>query len=580
MPSPLHRFPRKAILLAAGFGSRLAPLTREIPKPLLPLHGEPILGRTLRMLRDWGVTDVAVNLHHRADALLRDIPGLCPPGMRLALSFEPEILGTGGALRRLAWFPDPGQPFWLLNADVVMELDPAPLLRAARDSQALAVLWMVADAGPRTVRVEGQKVRDFRGGGLTFSGLHLVSPELLNFLPKEEVFSSVISAYEKAMGQGRDVLGVTVPDSVWADIGTPEQWLAAEGASIVMPGARVEEGAVLRKAVVGPRARLRRGRRVSGLVLAPDLGLNPEELSWLPAAEAVEFLPARGSDRLFRRVLLPRGSRLLMSWGSARPENDRFAAHTRYLARNGIRVPAIHAVSRDARTLLLEDAGTTHLLDAPSTAHTRKAVELAARFHALAGWQTRRLEPPFDAPLFLWEHGLFFKEFLSRHDASADPAPLRAAFAKAAQLLLDQPRVLLHRDLQSTNLLFLKGQAVLLDYQGMRAGPAAYDLASLFADPYLDRDPARQLLLLHSYNTLAKRPVSPEAYAAAVVQRLCQALGAYGRLGALAGTARFLQFVPPALRQIASWTSDPALQDWANRFLERQSRENTLGIPL
>jgi len=580
MPSSRPSRPRKAILLAAGFGSRLAPLTQEIPKPLLPFRGEPMAGRALRMLRAWGVREVAVNLHHRADVLLRELPRLCPPGMRLSFSYEPEILGTGGALRRLAWFPDPDEPFWLLNADVVMDLNPAPLLRAYRAHRPVAALWMIPDAGPRTVRVEAQQVRDFRGAGMTFSGLHLVSPELLRHLPATECFSSVITAYESSMGQGRAVLGITVPGSVWADIGTPEQWLAAEGDSIVLPGARVDAGARLRGAIVGPRTRLRRGRRVSGLVLAPDLCLSGEEQAWLPDAEAVELMSARGSDRRFRRVHLLRGTRLLMSWGTARPENDRFAGHTRFLSRSGIRVPEILAESRDRRTLLLEDAGQTHLLDAPTPKHTRQAVELTARLHALGGWKRLGLEPAFDAKLYQWEHNLFFAEFLARHDAAADPQPLRHAFARAADALLNEPAVLIHRDLQSTNILYHQGRAVLLDYQGMRAGPAAYDLASLFADPYLDRAPPHQLRLLQNYNALAKRPVSRELYAAAAVQRLGQALGAYGRLGALAGTGRFLQFVPPALRQIAFWSSDPALREWANGFLERQSRENTLGLKL
>lgn len=569
-------FPKKAVVLAAGFGSRLAPLTQWIPKPLLPVKGEAMLGRCLRQLQTWGVEEVALNLHHGAGQIFAAAPSLCPAGLKLTFSFEPRILGTGGALRRLAWFFDDA-PFWLLNADVWMALEPEPLQEAFAAQAALAALWMVPDAGPKTVQVQDGRVVDFRGGGQTFSGLHLLHPRLLQWIPEEEGFSSVISAYEAAMRAGETVLGVTVPGSQWADIGTPSQWLAAEGRGICLPGGVVEAGAAAATAIVAPGARVRAGRRVSGMVLPPEWGLDAEARNWFPDAEAVEFLAARGSDRRFRRVLRPQGTVLLMDWGGQRPENDRFVSHTRRLAARGIRVPEILAERKDGRGIAVEDLGGVHLLDEPGEASTREALALAARLHQVRDWQTFDLEPAFDAELVRWEHALFFREFLARHDPEMPPETLQPDLTAAGERLLKQPQVLMHRDLQSTNFLRTPGGMALIDYQGMRAGPAAYDVASLLADPYVDRAAEVQLRLLTAYSEAGGEPIAESVYRAAAVQRLIQALGAYGRLGAQPGTRRFLQYILPALRQLQHWAPSGPLQNWAIGFYERQMVKNTLG---
>ncbi|MCC5849916.1 MAG: phosphotransferase [Verrucomicrobia bacterium] len=573
-------FPRKLILLAAGYGSRLRPLTQHLPKPLIPHGGIPLIARLMQHFSKNGVTDVLINVHHLAAVMLREVPGLVPSGMRVNFSHEPMILGTGGALRRMAWFFD-DNPLWVCNADIVMDLNLKPLIEAFQRERPLAALWMLPDSGPKTVKLEGERIVDFRGGGVTFSGLHLMSPEILEFLPREEKFSSVITAYERGMDKGRQVLGIQVPGSRWADLGTPEQYLAANGgSSILWPGAQVDDGARVDQAIVVDGVRIRAGQTVTGMVVPPGWVLTGEEHGWMPEAEAVELLPARGSDRTFFRILGPGESAILMRSGQARPENHRFASHTRFLAKQGLRVPEIRKESHDRQTLLLEDLGRTHLLNQPTIANTRKALSLTAKLHKITTWQSLSLEPSFDANLYQWEHDLFFREFFKGTDPSfkgTDPFKIREALARAASRLSQEPMVLLHRDLQSTNFLIFGGELALIDYQGMRAGPAAYDLASLIADPYINRPPDLQWELLADYNNMAARAVSEAAYRAGVVQRMAQALGAFGRLGAMPATSRFLQHVPAAVAQIAAFADDPGLQSWSKEFLERQTHENPLG---
>ena len=142
--------PRKAIVLAAGFGSRLLPLTLLKPKPLFPVWGKPVLGHTLELLHRWGVREVLINAHHQADQILAYLQSRPVKGLKYQVSFEPDILGTGGVLPKACWFLD-DRPFWMLNADVMADLDCIPLIKAFEKKSAIASLWLHPERGPRTV---------------------------------------------------------------------------------------------------------------------------------------------------------------------------------------------------------------------------------------------------------------------------------------------------------------------------------------------------------------------------------------------------------------------------------------------
>jgi aminoglycoside/choline kinase family phosphotransferase len=540
-----------------------------------------MIRHALLLLREWGVREVLVNVHHLAEELVKQVPGLCPAGMRMNFSFEPEILGTGGGLRRMGWFFD-DDPLWVCNADVRQKLNPQPLLDAYEREHPLACLWMLPDAGPRTVQVERERVLDFRGGGMTFSGLHLMSRKLLSYLPEQD-YSSVITGYENAMEKGEVILGVEVPGSEWADVGTPEQLLAAEGDSVCFPGAGVDAGVCLKKAIVGPGARLRRGVTASGLIVSPRRGLSEMERKHLPEVEAVEVLEARGSDRSFRRIYSPRGTQLLIKCGKERPENLRLAGHSRLLMTQGVRVPEILESRHGGAWLRVEDLGRVdlqHRLAEGGVNRNRgdvqKVLKLVARLHGLRVPASCQLEASFDAELFAWERQLFRESFLRWHDPQADVKGLEEGLRKVAMRLEAQPRVLLHRDLQCTNVMWVDGAPALIDFQGMRLGPAVYDLGSFLADPYLGRSREAQLEALAVYNTFSEQQVDEETYALGAVQRLTQTLGAYGRLGAKPETRRFLRFIPEAVRQMGLWAEDKRLQEWVRSFLEGQAGENPL----
>ena len=542
------RAPRKAFILAAGLGTRLRPLTLETPKPMLPLWDRPMLSRTLEMLAAWGVRQVLVNLHHAPGPIVAYLSGQPFPALRISAVFEPVILGTGGALRNARWFID--EPFWLLNADVVADLDPAPLLRAWDRRKPLAACWLTEDAGPRTVLCDRGIIRDFhagRNGHATFCGVQLLDERILPFVAPEG-FDSIIAAYRRAQRHGRRIAGVFVPGSFWADIGTPAQYVQAHrdvaerfghaGGTFSLPAA----------AVLTPRER----------ALLP-LGSSP-----LPPNVPVDVLPPRGSSREFFRLRDGTRPRILVRWSPARPDNRLYARHARFLASIGIPVPRLFLDSPRDRFLAMEDLGPETLESllprrpAADIQRTyRRLLDVALRLHLEGLPAARRarlpLLPGFDAELYAWEHAYFIDNVLRDllHLPDGRISAVAAELDAVSRFLAASPQALIHRDFQSSNVLFRGRQPVLIDFQGMRRGPAAYDLASLLCDPYADLPSALQLSLLRYY--IRRHPDGPRiaaVFPAAAIQRLCQALGAYAVLSKKPGMARFRRHVPAAARQL------------------------------
>lgn len=604
--------PTRAIVLAAGFGTRLAPLTRTLPKALVPLWGVPMLEHAIRLLGSWGVTDVLVNCHAQADRVIEALRGLAGSGSgpRLCLSFEPDILGTGGALGRASWFPDE-RPFWLLNADVAADLDPAPLLRYPPVGRRMATVWMEPHQGPRTVQLRRGIVTSFRSlrpgtpGTATLCGLHLLSPRILSFVPPG--FSTVVGAYEKAMAEGYTIRGVAVPGSYWADVGTPEQYLQAhadiqkrtcagipgarlkipnrtvrprgvtvQGFAAVDPTARVACGATLTDSVVWAETRIEAGARLNRavvsrgtyvdraarrLVLPAADALSPVELAVArttepaPSELTAECLPPRpGSGRTFTRIHGPSGTTMLVGYDPSRAENTRYAPLARFLRRQGLRVPKVLRDDPEHCLTLFEDVGGDSLEDLARTmdpAFVRRAYrDILDQVRLVQGPITRAaleqnvpLMEPFTRSIYRYEHGLFDDHVLklTTDVPSAVRTAVLADLRRISNRLLREPKVLLHRDLQSSNLFRVGDHWVWIDFQGMRLGPAAYDLASLICDPYVSLPLSLQLDLL------AHQPAASVAgFWVAAVQRLTQALGAYGRLGNLPGNDHFSRYIAPA----------------------------------
>jgi len=589
--------PTKALILAAGFGTRLYPLTDLVPKPLIPFEDLPLMEHAIRMLADWGVTEIVINTHHLAEQIEAFVDERLQSDdcrVKLSISHEPQILGTGGAIRNIEWFFQ-GQPIWVFNSDVLAKVDPEPILaRHAEADRPLATLWMVANSGPMTVELEEGGVSSFRSeqpganNTYTFSGLHLLEPDVLSFLPEAGTACSIIPAYEKAMQQGR-VIGGAVSDasnspvaSSWYDLGTPEAYLAAHQSirpgNFIAPGVTIPVGTRIERSVVWPGAKIFKSAVIRDAIIAHDTIVNGEvsrialpvsalcvdaetdalaSLGWDLSQAAAVCLAPRGSDRDFFRLYDGEKKAILMRNGTDRVENDRFALYAEFLKEREVAVPEIFINQPADRFLLVEDLGTTDLLAAVRgksmeeiEARYYRILEEVARFHALKVPKDFPLQPAFNPELYRWEYDLFIREFvIGRLEVETEEAEnIRAELERELMTKMQKlPLALIHRDLQSTNILFRDGRPVLIDFQGMRLGPALYDVASLISDPYIHLPEEMQRRLVQAYLTLSEIDYSYEDYLLARIQRLIQALGAYGRLGRSPKTKRFLTHIPPAI---------------------------------
>jgi aminoglycoside/choline kinase family phosphotransferase len=295
-----------------------------------------------------------------------------------------------------------------------------------------------------------------------------------------------------------------------------------------------------------------------------------------PVAAGGEWEPVNhgGSDRQFWRGRGRAAGLIAVFYGPEKAENSRYAHCADFLHRHGVRVPAVLAHDESWRRLLMEDAGTEDLWSHRNESwavrkelYTKTLAE-TAKMHALDLVQAESehvLREPFDAGLYRWEQDYFFDNFLGAESSARwrGAVPLDAQ----AEELAAQPRVLVHRDLQSQNVMVHGGEVTLIDFQGMRAGLAGYDVASLLYDPYVPMTAAERGELAAIYARLAGRR-DLEAWErelrAGARQRLMQALGAYGFLGKTKGKTAFLAHIPVAAERLAALCeSEPAWQPLA-----------------
>lgn len=591
---------RKAVILAAGFGERLRPLTLVKPKPLMPVWGVPMIERIVMLLRSWGVKDFMVNAHHLPDQVekwCRDYAMASEGEVSVSVSRESEILGTGGVLKPLkGWIGD--EPFWLVNGDIVIEdLDPEPIVQAFERSGRFAGAWISGEFGPKTVEpdFEGRICNwhsDIAGdwGTATYCGAALLSPDVIGYLP-DRPKSSIVEAYENAMMKdARFVVGTEVEGSYWADAGTLERYLEAHAAldsdrfssnpNVIFEGVKLLDSADLagtvitggliggdftRTAIVGVKQLVDAGANGDGKRLAA----LAKEMGWPIDDAAAEFLGARGSDRSFWRLICGNDRAIAILYDdSKRGENARYASHARLLDAAGVRAVKVLADLPGEKALAMEDLGAESL---ESRAKERGAnlarlyapvIEEIRKFHekGLEAACGVELESAFGDELFAWERALFEDHAVKgRWGLDGLPAKVKDELESVAAELASQPQVLLHRDFQSSNVLYRDGKKpVFIDFQGMRLGPAAYDMASLLYDPYvpLDELDRKKLKGLYPVPALEK----------GAVQRLVQAIGAFCRLSSV-GQTRFEGFILPALQNLLEAADDAGL-DAVGAFAE------------
>ena len=228
----------KAMVLAAGLGTRLRPLTDDRPKALVEINGRTLLEITLTRLCAFGVSQVIVNVHHFADMILRYLAEKQNFGMRIEISHEDELLDTGGGLRKAAWFFLEGrrdEPFLVHNVDVLSSIDLAQMTRFHEERHALATLAVQDRPSSRSLLFDQQELlcgRRFEREQRTelarpveplqafaFCGIHVISPRLLGMMTETGAFS-IIETYLHLAAGGEKLAAFRANGTYWRDLGT------------------------------------------------------------------------------------------------------------------------------------------------------------------------------------------------------------------------------------------------------------------------------------------------------------------------------------------------------------------------
>jgi len=235
----------KAMVLAAGLGTRLRPLTDDRPKALVELNGRTLLEITLARLRGYGIRQVIINVHHFADLVGNYLRAHDNFGMHIEVSREAELLDTGGGLKRAAPFflcEASDEPFVLHNVDILTNIDLSAMLRFHREHNAIATLAVKQRPSSRQLLFDSHGLLCGRRNGrdatpevvrtserheeLAFCGIHILSPRILRQFDDADVFS-IISTYLSLAAANERILAFRADAYYWRDVGTPTSLEAA-----------------------------------------------------------------------------------------------------------------------------------------------------------------------------------------------------------------------------------------------------------------------------------------------------------------------------------------------------------------
>jgi len=558
----------KALILAAGFGTRLRPHTERLPKPLFPIDGHPILDITIRRLMDAGIDGIVVNTHHLHQQIAEFIQSRNYP-IPVATRFEETILGTGGAIKNVADFLG-NQPFLVINSDILTDIDlqtvmafhqshPHPTTMVMHDYPEFNNVWVdnkgfvtrFDDTKPGNAEDSSESLES-----LAFTGIHVLNPSVMKWIP-ENRFVSIIDVYRDMLQSGLKIKAYISEGHRWRDMGTPESFFEAACD------------------VTGP------------LAFAKAFGSLSIDLTRTR-------LSGDGSDRRWFRIrandqsLILADHRIRNGIAGQPSEVDAFIHIGQHLYNQGIPVPRIFYSDPFSGLVYLEDLGDTHLQTIiKGETDTGKVIGLYQKvighlvsmsvdgsrsFDPRWTWQT----PAYDKQLILERECRYFVDALLNGYLGMEIGfdDLAIAFGRVADQALEYADAgFMHRDFQSRNIMVKDEKVYFIDFQGGRLGPLQYDLASLLTDPYVNlaRD-IQAVLLDYSMKTLAQiKPVDRQkflsSYNACAIARILQSLGAFGHLTRVKHKPFFEPYIPIALNNLSirlSAMQDATIQPLAN----------------
>jgi len=562
----------KALILAAGFGSRLRPFTDHIPKPLFPVNGRPVLDLMIQKLIRAGCCAIMINTHHlhrKIDAFI----GTQRYSVPVVTRYEPDILGTGGAVKNISDFWDL-QPLMVINSDIITDIDlkavydfhlhhPHPVTMVMHDYPEFNTVAIdqndfitgFDDQTPSAPRLPGNRLS-------AFTGIQVLDPAVLDAIP-DKGFSSIIDAYRNLICRGNKVKAFIAHHPYWRDIGTP---------------VRYRQAAIDHMA---PEAFNRSGPAQS----ADD---PPAVCHTVLSRWDITPLSGDGSDRNWYRIRHDNRSLIIADHGigvkNSPSEIGAYISIGRHLLEKQVRVPEIFLHDMFSGLVFVEDLGDINLQAVVRQTRNMQTVIsiyhevidqlILMSVHAADGfdpswaWQTAE----YDRGVILENECRYFIEaFVNGYlGLNIRVEDVWNEFENLADntLKFSVPGFM-HRDMQSRNIMVTQqGQNYFIDFQGGRIGPIQYDIASLLNDPYVTLPGSVRHRLFDYYlrSLNSQIPVCRDnfrkGYHYCCITRNLQILAAFGFLSRIKKKIHFEQYIPTAALTLAEHLSTDQIPEF------------------
>ena len=286
----------RAIVLSAGYGTRLWPLTKDRTKPAIPILGKPLVGYVAEYLASYGIDEIVVNLHHRPDSVRRALGDGSRFGVKLHYVEEPVILGTSGALDNTRAFFE-NETFVVVNGKIITDIDLSAALETHRKANAIATLVLLPNTRRErfsVVNTEAGRITGFGGmpvadgGGdapLMFTGIHILEPRIFEYGPPRVFSDSVIHVYPPAIAKG-ETIAAHVASGKWRELSTLKRYLdisiellQEEGKSFVAGvNAAIASSATVSESILWDNVEVGAGARVNRAVLADNVKISANEV--------------------------------------------------------------------------------------------------------------------------------------------------------------------------------------------------------------------------------------------------------------------------------------------------------------
>lgn len=286
------------MILSAGYGTRLWPLTEDRTKPAIPILGKPLVGYVAEYLARYGCDEIVINLHHRPQSVRRALGDGSRFGVKLQYVEEPEILGTSGAMDNARALLD-GQTFVVVNGKIITDIDLNAAFETHRRTKAIATLVLLPNAACEkfsVVKTDGGFLTGFGGmpapanfseqePPLMFTGIHILEPQIFEYIPPGVFSHSTTDVYPQAIAAGERV-AAHVADGRWFELSTIQRYLdisllllAESGESVTVgEGCQVSAGATLEQSILWDNVTIERGARVVRAVLGDNVKISEGEV--------------------------------------------------------------------------------------------------------------------------------------------------------------------------------------------------------------------------------------------------------------------------------------------------------------